>query len=416
MNKKEELMNPTLSTIKEGSVDFYIHKIDKDSIPSKSMIVFYNRKMEINRDISNLAICSYNKIYNKDPLIIMDSMAASGISSIRMLKECNNIKKIYINDINPKAVDLINKNLFLNNIVNSSSHIEVSKKDSNFFFTEFIQSMKKGSNTHQEKPNIISIDPFGTPNLYIDAAFKAIQNENGLLCITATDTAVLFGVRPISCIRKYLSKPLHTEYCKEIGARILIHFISRIANVNNMGVIPALTFYSSHFLRIFCLTFKNKDKISQFFKNYGYLVHCNNCGYRSIFRENILEIYDSCPLCMNTKKLGFAGPLWIGNLHDLKLVNNMIDLNNEFQYRNKNRINKLLNLIKEEINYPISYYNIHKLSKKLKISNIPKINVLIDFIRKKGYDASRTHFDFVSIKTNMNINMIKETLLELTTK
>ncbi|MHA2280556.1 MAG: tRNA (guanine(10)-N(2))-dimethyltransferase [Promethearchaeota archaeon] len=416
MNKKEELMNSTLITIKEGSVEFYIHKVDNGSIPSKSMAVFYNRKMEINRDISNLAICSFNRIYNENPLVVMDSMAASGISSIRMLKECKNIKKIYINDINPVAVDLINKNIFLNKMFNHPADIEVSRKDANYFFADFAQNSQGYPNISLEKPNIISIDPFGTPNLYLDAAFKAIQNKDGLLCITATDTAVLFGVRPKSCIRKYLSKSLHTEYCKEIGARILVHFISRIANVNKMGIIPLLTFYSSHFLRVFCLTFKDRDKISQFFKSYGYLVHCNNCGFRSIFQDNLLEAPDSCPLCKEAKKISYAGPLWISDIHDLKLVNGMLDLNNQFQYRNKKRISKLLNLIREEINNPILYYNIHKLSKDLKISNIPKLNTIIEFIKKKGYQASRTHFDFLSIKTNMDINTIKETLIELEKK
>jgi tRNA (guanine26-N2/guanine27-N2)-dimethyltransferase len=413
MNKKEELMTTNLSLIKEGSVEFYLHKNDVNSIPSKSMAVFYNKNMEINRDVSNLAISSFNRIYNKNPLIIMDSMAASGISSIRMLKECKNIKKISINDINPLAVDLINKNLILNKLYDSSSHIEVSRKDANYLFTEFTQNFHTKSNNKLEKPNIISIDPFGTPNLYIDAAFKAIQNKDGLLCITATDTAVLFGIRPKTCIRKYLSKPLHTEYCKEIGARILVHFISRIANVNKMGIIPLLTFYSSHFLRIFCLTFKDKAKISQSFKSYGYIVHCNNCGYRSIYQENILDVPDSCPFCKDANKLRYAGPLWINEIHDLKLVNDMIVLNSESHYSNKNRINNLLNLIKEEINYPISFYNIHKLSQILKLSNIPKLNTFIDSIRKKGYLASRTHFDFLSIKTNMDINTIKETLIEL---
>ncbi|GAH06047.1 unnamed protein product, partial [marine sediment metagenome] len=52
MKKKEKLMNSNLSTIKEGNAEFYIHTTDKDSIPSKSMIVFYNQKMEINRDVS----------------------------------------------------------------------------------------------------------------------------------------------------------------------------------------------------------------------------------------------------------------------------------------------------------------------------------------------------------------------------
>ena len=38
-------------TKQEGSVKFFLHEIDNDSIPSKSMNVFYNRRMEINRDI-----------------------------------------------------------------------------------------------------------------------------------------------------------------------------------------------------------------------------------------------------------------------------------------------------------------------------------------------------------------------------
>ena len=45
MTKKKELKNFNLSTIKEGNAEFYIHAIDKDSIPSKSMIVFYNQKI-----------------------------------------------------------------------------------------------------------------------------------------------------------------------------------------------------------------------------------------------------------------------------------------------------------------------------------------------------------------------------------
>ncbi len=195
MKKKEEIINSGLNTIREGHAELYIHPIDKDSVPSKAMSVFYNRKMEINRDISNLAIMAYNRIYNLDPLVIMDSMAASGIGSIRMIKECQNIEKIYINDINPMAINLINKNLLLNKLNNQPSQIEVSRKDANLLFSEVSQKSSICPNRRHQKPNVISIDPFGTPNLYLDAAFKAIQSVNGLLCITATDTAVLFGIR-----------------------------------------------------------------------------------------------------------------------------------------------------------------------------------------------------------------------------
>ncbi|MHA2131224.1 MAG: tRNA (guanine(10)-N(2))-dimethyltransferase [Promethearchaeota archaeon] len=415
MKKNEKVRSFEFSIKKEGLSKFYIPTANELSIPSKSMVVFYNKKMEINRDISNLAIVAYSNIFNQKSLIIVDSMAASGISSIRMLKECKNIEKIYINDINPIAVNIIHQNLSLNKLKNQPIQMEVSGKDASFLFSEIAQKYYSNSEDCHRKPNIISIDPFGTPSLYLDTAFKAIKKVNGLLCITATDTPVLFGIRPKSCIRKYMSKPLHTEYCKEIGARILIHFLSRIANINKMGVIPLLTFYNSHFIRVFCLTFKNKAKISQFFKSYGYIIHCYNCGYRSVIQDNILEVINKCPVCTENDKFEFAGPLWVDEIHNIKFIEEMIVLNEKLHYNNKKRINKLLNLAKEEVTMPLSYYNVHKLCKTLKISAIPKLDTLINHIKKRGYNISRTHFDFLSIKTNMDMEMIKKALLELQT-
>ena len=48
---------------KESYVDFYLHDSDIDKIPSKSMEVFYNKKMEINRDITNSSIIAYNELF-----------------------------------------------------------------------------------------------------------------------------------------------------------------------------------------------------------------------------------------------------------------------------------------------------------------------------------------------------------------
>ncbi|KKN16680.1 hypothetical protein LCGC14_0973430 [marine sediment metagenome] len=412
MKNKEKIH---FNVINEGSTEFYIHSIDKNSVPSKAMAVFYNQKMEINRDISNLAILAYNKLINQDSLVIVDLMAASGVSSIRMLNECKNIKKIYINDINPIAVEILHKNISLNDFDNHSDQIEISQKDANLLLTEITQRSYLQSINREQKPNIISIDPFGTPNIYLDSAFKAIQKINGLLCITATDTPVLFGIRPKTCLRKYMSKPLHTEYCKEIGARILIYFISRIANINKLGIVPLLTFYSSHFLRVFCITFKDRNKISKFFKNYGFIIHCNKCGYRSAFQNNILELLNKCPLCDN-EKIDYAGPLWVGEIHEKKYIEEIISFNEKFQFNNQKKIKKKLLLAKEEIDMPISYYNIHKLCQELKISLVPKLETIIYAIREKGFKISRTNFDFLSFKTNLDIKCIKKTLLELEKK
>ena len=405
--------NKEFILIKEGDAEIFVHYADKDLIPSKSMNVFYNKKMEINRDITNLAIIAYKKLYHQNSLIIVDSMAASGIGAIRMLKECENIKKIFINDLNPLAVDLIHKNILANGLSNSNIEIEISRKDANFLFSEIAQKSYMFSEKEVSKPNIISIDPFGTPNLYVDSAFKAIQRINGLICITATDTAVLFGIRPTTCIRKYMSKPLHTDYCKEVGARILVYFISKMANINGMGILPLLTFYSNHFIRVFGLTFKNKQEINESFKNYGYIIHCSNCGYRSTFNDILFQFPQKCPSCEGINTIDYAGPLWIDKLHNETFIRELIALNNSFKNKNKKRLHKLLMLSNDEIIMPPTYYNLHKLCQKLNLPFIPKINDVIEIIKNKGYKVSRTHFDYLSLKTNMELKLLENCLINL---
>jgi tRNA (guanine26-N2/guanine27-N2)-dimethyltransferase len=387
----------------EGSVSFLIHEIDDDKIPSKSMNVFYNKRMEINRDVSILAILAYNKLFNQEPLVIVDSMAASGIGSIRMLKNIKNVEKFYINDINPDAVRLIEKNLELNKL--KSEKIELVNLDANLLFSEISQNTII--------PNVVSIDPFGTPNLYIDSALKSMKKENGLLCVTATDTAVLFGVKPRVCIRKYMAKPLHTDYCKEIGARILLSFISRIANINNIGITPLFTFYTNHFIRVFVLTFKGKSKILKALpKNYGFIVHCKNCGDRSTIIEDFLKLRQKCPVCSSTNHLSYSGPLWVGELHQKSYLQELEILIEKCNFKNKGRIQKILKFALSEIDMPIAYYNIHKISQQLKLPYIPKLKDIITLVKDNGFKASRTHFDFISIKTDMKINKLKEVLIK----
>ena len=119
----------------EGLIDFYILKSDLEAIPSKSMLVFYNKKMILNRDISSLAINAYHKLYGQD-LVVIDSMAGSGVSSIRILLECQGIKKIYINDLNPVGLDLARKSLELNNIDKNEVEIIITRKEANYLFSE----------------------------------------------------------------------------------------------------------------------------------------------------------------------------------------------------------------------------------------------------------------------------------------
>ena len=58
-----------------------------------------------------------NNKQNRDGKItVLEPLAATGLRSIRYLKEIDDIKKLVSNDIDPMAVELIKKNMDFNDI------------------------------------------------------------------------------------------------------------------------------------------------------------------------------------------------------------------------------------------------------------------------------------------------------------
>lgn len=148
-----------MQIITEGSARLKIPKAEK---VSKEMEVFYNPVMKLNRDISVLLLNSISK----NNLQIADPLAATGIRGIRFLKELNknNIKKIYINDHDKDAVKLIKENLTLNKIqYKNNKKINIKNEDANLFLL------------NSTGFDYIDIDPFGTPNPFLDSASKRIE-------------------------------------------------------------------------------------------------------------------------------------------------------------------------------------------------------------------------------------------------
>ena len=93
---------PTES-IKEGCIKVTISKLNlyakgsSEYIPSKAP-VFYNPLMEMNRDISVLALRVYQKRTGKK-LRICDPLAGCGIRGLRFAREVKQIDNVTLNDI-----------------------------------------------------------------------------------------------------------------------------------------------------------------------------------------------------------------------------------------------------------------------------------------------------------------------------
>lgn len=371
-------------SVTEGKAQLTIPDMAQYRVPTNAP-VFYNFIMELNRDIAILAVSAYQELHDH-PLTILLPLAATGVRGIRFQLELSNIEKIIMNDVSPEAYTLMEHNLRLNKL---AGLIELQNTDALDFLNSFA---KRG-----QRADVIDIDPFGSPSRFLDSAIRALKKKTGLICLTATDMSPLCGVAPKACLRKYGGRPLRTEYCHELAIRICLYTLLSIAAKYDLGIKPILSYSLDHYIRIYSQLDPGAMKADAALDQIGYIIHCLECNSRFSV-TNLLFTSSKCQVC-GSSRLDYAGPLWLGSLWDLHLIEKIIIENDMRQLKSKKRIANLLQTILEEVNGPITYHNIHHLCKEHKISAIP-MNIILQALQNKGYFASRTHFSRLSIRTD----------------
>jgi len=367
-----------MKKIQEGKV---IIKAYSAETVSKDMPVFYNPVMKLNRDVTVLLLNSIDK----NNMQVALPLAATGVRGIRFLLELkkSKIKTISFNDRNNDAVKLIKRNLKLNKI-KLGNKTKIFNLDAN----EFLLSSKGF--------DYIDIDPFGSPNFFLDTSIKRIA-RGGILAVTATDTAALCGTSKNACLRKYSSKPLKSEFCHELGLRILIKKVQEIASQHDKALIPIFSYSREHYFRVFFKCEKGKKKADEIMKKHGYILHCKKC----LFRKTVDGIFNSekCPLCKSN--MDYAGKIWLGQLYDKKITSKMNQ--NAKKSENKELI-KLMQVISEESKISsVGFYDIAKVVKHNKLKNVPKKDLLINEIKKAGFKAAETHIRPNSISSSIKL-------------
>ncbi len=378
-------------TIQEGLVKIKTPEFDK--VSSKAP-VFYNPVMELNRDLSVIAIKTYQKELGHE-ISICDAFGGSGIRGVRYAKEIDGISRVVISDINPLAVEFANENIEANKVDN----VKVCKEDANILLRKC-----KG------KFDVVDIDPFGTPSFYIESSGISLKSE-GMICATATDTSGLCGTYKEPCIRKYSAMPLKTEYCHEIGIRILAGFIARTFSKYKKCIDIVFSHSTEHYMRIYAKVSKGAKITDASLKNsIGYILHCDNCLNRTVIQGIAPKVSSICPVC--GKNFKTVGPLWCSKISDQQFVDEMLKNVENTKINQKKKVLKLLNLAYDEANAPATYYDLHEISKNLKVS-APRLDNVLESLKDNGYFASRTHFKPTGIKTDAPIDKIKGIVLLL---
>jgi len=386
--------------VEEGKVKILVPKLEafvkspSEYAPSKAP-VFYNPVMELNRDMAVLALQVYQTMLNRE-ISVCEPLAGCGVRGIRFAAEVEGVKKVVVNDISKKAFQLASHNVRMNGL---SERVSVENKDANFLLGNYGAPRKRF--------DVIDIDPFGSPVPYLDSAIRALRN-GGLPALTATDMAPLCGVHPKACVRKYGGKPLRTEYCHELAVRLLAGCLATTAAKHDIGISVLFSHSTDHYIRIYAATRYSAEKADESIKSMGYVLHCFKCFHRETVKGLFtLERSGKCSECGS--KIEVAGPLWLGKIFDKKFCELMENEAKRGAFRQGEKIRKILALIRNEVDAPITYYVPDKICDKLALP-VPSVKKVLEVLKEEGFQASLTHFNSKGVRADASAMNMKELL------
>ena len=372
-------VNMDLIAVEEGKTRFFVPFQDSaHAFPPGTAPVFYNRRMELNRDGTVLFVTVMQ------PSDYLDAMGATGVRGLRIASECG--IDVTINDRDPCACELIRKNVAL-----SDHGIRVTCRNVHGLLAE-------------RRYDAVDLDPYGSPAPFIDSA---IRGTGRFLMITATDTAPLCGAHRRAGIRRYFAQPANNEYHAETGLRILLAFVARETVKYDRGIEPVFCYTRAHYIRASFRLTNGASAADRTVGGIGYVFQCCRCPERTE-QPGLIPEFRECSVC--EAKMLPVGPLWLGAVQDRTVITAMKETLPRLELNTTKHLGLLLEMLAGEL--PTStHYDYHTLAKLAKVSPLP-IDELIRSLRERGYLASRAHYSGTALKTDAPAREIIRTLLE----
>jgi tRNA (guanine26-N2/guanine27-N2)-dimethyltransferase len=356
-------------------------------VPKDSLLVnappkqpaFFNPRARISRDFSIIAYSAFLQNF-KGPKVFLDSLAGIGARSIRVANEIKSIERVFVNDVNPKAIEIAIRASKLNNV----TKCDFSENEACRFLSLHSKRDTRGA--------IVDIDPFGSPTKFLDCGIRA-TSHGGLFSVTATDLPVLHGLYQEACKRKYFGVPVRTEYGNEIAIRLILGCIHLVAGRLDVQIVPLFVQTNMHYYKVYVKVLVRTD--SQ--ENIGYIVHCKSCGHRKAQNEK----GSSCEVC--DAKLESAGPLWIGELYDRVFVDRMLEEQKQFLIDKS--CEKTLLKCHSEIGMPSTYFTLDEIARKKQCAPV-SLSKITEKLQNGGYKVSQTSLNHSGFRTDARIDKI----------
>lgn len=369
--------------ITEGKTRLFVPKISLETNAPPMQPAFFNPRAKLSRDFSIVAYSVFLQNF-KGPKTFLDCLAGIGARSIRVANELEIIEKVFVNDVNPSALELGRNSAKINDI----QKCEFSENEACRFLSLHSKRENRGA--------IVDIDPFGSPSRYLDCGIRA-TSHGGMLSVTATDLPVLHGLYQDACQRRYYGVPVRVEYGNEIALRLILGCIYLVAGRLDVKIVPLFVQNNMHYYRVYVKILVKTDPED----NMGYILHCKKCDHRKVNKEK----EKSCERC--NSKVESAGPLWIGELYNTDFVDSMVSECKKFTV--DKTCERILAKCQKEIGMPCTYFMLDEIARKMQAA--PKsLEKTIDRLQKSGFKASPTSLNPSGFKTDARMDEILQLL------
>ncbi|NJL87600.1 MAG: tRNA (guanine-N1)-methyltransferase [Leptolyngbyaceae cyanobacterium SM1_1_3] len=340
---------------------------------------FYRPQSQVGRDLAILAAALYKKQHGQ--LRVLDAMTGCGVRPLRYQLEAE-ADWIWANEANPEVQATLVKNLSLGMRPRS---YRITQQDANQIFFSCYQQ--------RDFYDLVDIDSFGSPTPFLQTGLWATK-VGGLLYLTNTDTRTTGGHNVDQSVQIYGACARAHPAVHEQGLRLLIGATLQQATAKGMQVQPVFSLFNGSVHRVMLRLVLDQPWVAE---NYGFLGYCHGCGhYETVSWRRLGDA--RCPACQAhaSRPLTLSGPLWLGPLHDVALLEQMVQLAQDWNWPRRVR---LLQIMVAEADLPPYYFALGEIGRHGQ-TDIPRRDRLIERLRDRGYRATLTHLDSQAIKTD----------------
>ena len=446
--KTDDGEEETLVVFQEGMVRCVVAA--KGAKQPGSVPGFCNVNMRVNRDVSVCAVAAAamertEREPSLPPMKCIDAFTSSGILGLRWavestkVSECN--LEVTLNDLAEECCELAMHNAVGNSRAEYSSNppgVDPSKvtpwRDSSsqyktvphrhgFEANVHVTRKPAGSALHEQPYDFIHLDPFGSAAPHLDAAVSRAPHL-GVVSITATDTAALWGIYPAVARRRYgaVTAVETSDGCsagvasrrppwfRELGVRVLLGAIARAAARHDRGIAPLCSLVSDHFVQVTVRVSRGAAAADRSSSDeaIGRFWHCEVCDVAAC---GGLE-----RPCAHAHSLG---PGWLGPLGEMGFLRRMqlaakrsMDYAKNMKgfvtepksaYRDaiegvSGKTMKLIDRLIAEVDGPPLYRVVSRYSAPG--MDPPPMDDVLEALARGGWRGTRTHLDASGIRTD----------------